>query len=216
RSVGAQRMGQTNVPPFLYDTTSANVIALDGGDRHALALRTDGTVVGWGDNRLGQAKVPAGLRDVVAISAGENHSLALLDNGRVVGWGSNAKGQLRIPVDATNIVQIAAGRECSLAVKADGTLVVWGNSIYTNFPFSARRNVIFVDSDNQNSIVGLRSGAIIVAGNSVGNVMISRTTTPPPLITQTPSETVTPSETMTPSSTKTPTNTRTPSRTRTP
>lgn len=213
---GRNEWGQTDVPPYLYDTTSANVIALDGGDRHALALRADGTVVGWGDNRLGQAKVPAGLRDVVAISAGENHSLALLDNGRVVGWGSNDKGQLRIPVAATNIVQIAAGRECSLAVRADGTLVVWGNSIYTNFPFSARRNVIFVDSDNQNSIVGLSSGAIIVAGNAVGNVMISRTTTPPPLITQTPSKTVTPSETMTPSNTKTPTNTRTPSRTRTP
>ena len=42
---GRNEWGQTNVPPFLYDTTSANVSALDGGDRHALALRADGTVV---------------------------------------------------------------------------------------------------------------------------------------------------------------------------
>ncbi len=211
---GRNEWGQTNVPPFLYDTTSANVVAIDGGDRHAVALRGDGTVVAWGDNRAGQARVPAGLRDVIAVSAGENHTLALLDNGRVVGWGSNSKGQISIPAGATDIIKIAAGRECSLAVKSDGTLVTWGNLTYTSFPFTARRNVIFVDSANQNSIVGQSSGAIVVAGMAAGNVMSSRTSTALPAISQTPSLTVTQSQTKTPSSTKTPSRTRTPTRTR--
>lgn len=212
---GRNEWGQTNVPPFLYDTEYANVIAIDGGDRHAVALRADGTVVAWGDNRLGQARVPPGLRDVVAVSAGENHTLALLDNGRVVGWGSNSKGQLRIPASATNIVKIAAGRECSLAVTASGNLITWGNLTYIDVPYNARRDVIFVDSSSMNSIVGLGSGGVVVSGLP-GIIMTSRTTTPQPIISLTPSETMTPSYTKTPSKTKTSTSTRTPTRTRVP
>ncbi|MCX8107290.1 MAG: RCC1 domain-containing protein [Verrucomicrobiae bacterium] len=45
-----------------------NVIAIAAGWEHALALRDDHTVVGWGN---GTAKdVPAGLSNVVAVSAG--------------------------------------------------------------------------------------------------------------------------------------------------
>src|SRR5439155_5660613 len=51
---------------------------------HSLALRSNGTVVGWGDNYVcnspvfaGQASIPLGLTNVVAIAAGDYHSLAL-------------------------------------------------------------------------------------------------------------------------------------------
>ncbi|WP_425459881.1 hypothetical protein [Lentzea flaviverrucosa] len=37
------------------------------GARHALAFRTDGTVIAWGRNDLGRATVPAGLNNVVAV-----------------------------------------------------------------------------------------------------------------------------------------------------
>ena len=106
----------------------------DGGDRHAVALRNNGTVRAWGENVFGQSKVPAGLRDVIAVSAGENHTLALLDTGRVVAWGANTFGQVKVPPEAVNIVQIAAGRRSSLAVKSDGTLVTWGEKTYATFP----------------------------------------------------------------------------------
>jgi alpha-tubulin suppressor-like RCC1 family protein len=44
---------------------------------HSLALKNDGTVVGWGYNEYGQATIPAGLTNVAAIAAGYFHSLAL-------------------------------------------------------------------------------------------------------------------------------------------
>ncbi len=47
------------------------------GAFHSLALRSDGTVVGWGYNGYGQASPPSGLADVIAIAAGQLHSLAL-------------------------------------------------------------------------------------------------------------------------------------------
>jgi hypothetical protein len=51
------------------------VTAIAAGTNHSLALKSDGTVVAWGDNDSGQATVPAGLSGVVAIAAGYEHSL---------------------------------------------------------------------------------------------------------------------------------------------
>ena len=76
---------------------------------HSLALKADGTVVGWGDNDYGQTTIPASATNVVAIAAGSNHSLALKADGTVVGWGYNDYGQTTIPASATNVVAIAAG-----------------------------------------------------------------------------------------------------------
>ncbi len=44
-----------------------------------LALRSDGTVVAWGENNYGQATVPPGLADVAAISAGGFHNVVMRD-----------------------------------------------------------------------------------------------------------------------------------------
>jgi hypothetical protein len=42
-----------------------------------LALKADGSIVGWGNNASGQATPPAG-NDYTAISAGHYHSLGLI------------------------------------------------------------------------------------------------------------------------------------------
>jgi len=186
---GRNDFGQTNLPAGL-----TNVIAVDGGDRHAVALKADGTVIAWGDNLRGQASVPPGLSGVIAVSAGENHTLALLNNGQIVGWGANTAGQLSIPTSKiVNVVAIAAGRESSLAVTADGNLVAWGNRRYITFKGNYSGKVYSVDSDNQNSIMGLRDGGVLVAGNNLSNVFVSRT------------RTLTPSQTRTATATRTPT-----------
>lgn len=93
---------------------------------HSLALRSDGTVVAWGDDSESQASVPAGLTAAKQVAAGGYHSLVLLNNGTVVGFGSNAEGQIRVPPAAkSGIVSIAAGVYSSLALKADGSIVAW-------------------------------------------------------------------------------------------
>lgn len=43
-----------------------------------LALKSDGTVVAWGFNGVGQRNVPTGLSGVTAIAAGDSHSVALI------------------------------------------------------------------------------------------------------------------------------------------
>ena len=51
------------------------MVAVAAGGNHSLALKTNGTVVAWGENTdaegqaAGQSVVPLGLQDVVAIAA---------------------------------------------------------------------------------------------------------------------------------------------------
>ena len=93
-----------------------NVVAIAAGSAHSLALRSDGTVVAWGDDGDGQANVPFGLNNVVAVAAGGFNSLALKNDGSVVTWGDNSAGQSSVPVGLSNVVAIAAGYLHSLAL----------------------------------------------------------------------------------------------------
>lgn len=81
-------------------------------------------VVGWGDNRFGQTKVPTRLTGVIAIAAGDFYSLALKHDGTVVAWGSNLYGQTTVPHGLIGVSAIAAGGAHSLALIMDRTPTV--------------------------------------------------------------------------------------------
>lgn len=125
--------GQSTVPEGLND-----VVAVAGGRGFSLALRKNGTVVAWGDNRKGQCRVPEGLEDVVAVAAGiYDFSLALRSDGTVVAWGDNQSGQCTVPEGLNDVVAIAGATATSFALKSDGTVVAlfqeggvyaWGGS----------------------------------------------------------------------------------------
>lgn len=101
-------------------------VAVAAGSFHDLALRPDGTVVGWGQNSDGQISIPPGLTNVIRIASGGNHSLALRKNGTVVAWGSNTFGESLVPAGLSNVVAIAAGAYNSLAITCSGEIVGWG------------------------------------------------------------------------------------------
>ena len=129
---GADTYGQGKVPGDL-----TNIVSAVAGYQHNLALRADGTVVGWGYNGQGQLNVPSGLSGVVAVSASQQ-SMALKSDGTVVVWGHNSATVTNVPVGLTNVTRIAAGYGYNLAVKADGTVAAWGASTSaTNLPAGA-------------------------------------------------------------------------------
>ncbi len=84
------------------------VSALTGGNYHMMALKTDGTLWGWGDNGNGEIGNPA---------AATNQTTPI----QVVGPGGS--GFL------TGVMAVAAGQTHTLAVKSDGTLWAWGDSV---------------------------------------------------------------------------------------
>ncbi len=120
-------------------TDLADVVAIEAGGKHVVALRKDGTVWTWGrrdEGALGGAK-PAGsvrvvsaiapvavpgLEGITQIAAGLTHTLALTRDGHVMSWGSNNGGELGVGTFVTGwtpaqvvgldrVVEIAAGYE---------------------------------------------------------------------------------------------------------
>jgi hypothetical protein len=119
---GSNKSGEISIPTGLDGISQIS----SGGAYYdtsgfSLALKSDGTVVGWGST-----SVPQGLKDVVSIAAGGYHSLAIKNDGSVVAWGSNSQGQTTIPYGLSGVVAVAAGTYHSVALKSDGTVVAWG------------------------------------------------------------------------------------------
>ena len=141
-------------------------MAIAAGDMpYSLALKADGTVAGWGDNRGGQATPPAGLSNVVAIAAGGASSLALNADGGLVAWGSDWNtNYYSLPSDLTNVIAIAIGSLHGLALKADGGLVTWGENWgdQTNVPVELR-NVVAIAAGESHSLALIGYGPPLTA-----------------------------------------------------
>ena len=106
---GSNNYDVNNVP-----TNLTNVVAVSTGANYALALREDGTVVGWGFGGV----VTTNLSNIVAITTGSDYYLALGRDGRVVSWGDNSYGQSAVPSNLAGVVAISAGYTHSLAEAA--------------------------------------------------------------------------------------------------
>ncbi|HVS10086.1 MAG TPA: hypothetical protein VMS76_09450, partial [Planctomycetota bacterium] len=97
------------------------------GQYHSLERRSDGSVVAWGLNNLGQCNVPGGS-SYVEVAAGYGHTLARRSDGSVVAWGFNKYGQCNVPglPAGLSYVEVSGGWHHSVARRSDGSVVAWG------------------------------------------------------------------------------------------
>ena len=130
---------------------ASGVVKAAGGSWFGLALRSDGTVIGWGRNGFGQlgdttstertsAVQVVGVSGVTQIAATSVAGYALRTDGSIMAWGGNWKGQMgdgstqsgnrytAAPVvNISNAVKIAAAGQTGYALMADKTVMAWGD-----------------------------------------------------------------------------------------
>ncbi|MCA1656169.1 MAG: cell wall anchor protein [Actinobacteria bacterium] len=156
---GSGRLGDgstdtRSIPVPAKALADRDVTAVAAGFDFSLALRSDGSVLAWGDNKVGQLgdgsftprgvpKVVPNLNSVVQLAVGADGQFALArtSSGLIFAWGDNSYGQLGqdpattpkspIPMGVTGVGTaswVAAGGRHSLAVKSDGTVMAWGDN----------------------------------------------------------------------------------------
>ena len=151
----------TNTSEMLISTptqivSSNNWLNVSCGGSHVMAVKTNGSLWGWGNNQNGQL----GLTNVsgtnysspvqtisqgtnwVQVACGLNHSLGLKNDGSMWVWGYNYYGQLGnnqasttgiyspVKIGTNSWVQVAAGYNMSAAIRNDGALFTWGFNGY--------------------------------------------------------------------------------------
>jgi hypothetical protein len=155
---GDDSLGQLDIP-----SAATNAVAIAAGAWHNLALKTDGTVVAWGENYDGQCNVPAGLKGAAAIAAGGYHSLAIQSDATVLVWGANYNGQTNAPAGISNVIAVAGGTWHSLALKNDGTVVAWGDDSFGQSDVPAGLIGVTAIAAGGNHNLALRSDGTVVA-----------------------------------------------------
>ncbi len=147
-----------STPQQIPSSSLNNVVAIEAGGAHNLALHSNSNVTAWGLNGTGQLglanttnqiaplAIPSNsLSNVVALAAGASHSFALLADGTVKAWGDNYFTQLGMGIipfpgvqttpiqiassNLSNVSALAAGNDHSVATLSDGTATSWGRNI---------------------------------------------------------------------------------------
>ncbi|WP_375764750.1 hypothetical protein NR798_23825 [Archangium gephyra] len=134
-----------------------DVVSISAGLDHCLAIRSDGTVWGWGSNAGGKLFTPTSVTALykaaqlplptgttaVEVVAGYTHSLILLSDGTVWAGGFNTWGYLGSPtnpgrvnlangVTLSGVSRLEVGKTHSAAITSTG-VYAWGDNQFGQF-----------------------------------------------------------------------------------
>jgi alpha-tubulin suppressor-like RCC1 family protein len=173
-----------------------NGAPITAGLFNSLAIKSGGSLWGWGGNGHGQLGIepytatkihmPIKIMDnVVSVATGWLHILAIKNDGSLWALGGNENGQLGdgtatnsfTPVKVMdNVVSVAAGSLHSLAIKNDGSLWTWGYNFSGSLgdgtttdsytPVKIMDNVVSVAAGSNHSLAIKKDGSLWAWGSN--------------------------------------------------
>jgi alpha-tubulin suppressor-like RCC1 family protein len=166
--LGSARRAWSQIPT---PAGSSNIISAAAGRSHSLLLRSDRTLIRWGDNTYGQLNLPTVITGAIAVAAGSQNSLVLKDNGTVLASGLPGS----VPPGLPPSIAIACGGSHNLALSRDGHVSAWGDNRFgqASVP-SGLSNVVAISAGENHSLALLDDGSI--AGWGLGTNYVQFTT----------------------------------------
>ena len=189
RTRSARVMPEVPYPIQVPDV--GDVTAISAGGRHSLALRRDGTVLAWGENRLGQIGdgtlinrerpvVVPGVRNAIAIAASGHFSVAVLADGTAMEWGGTYNNPTPRPTPAVlpgvrGARSVVAGGNHAAALTKNGEVITWGQNAHYETgrgpkssqapaPVKGLTDVRFLAAGDGQTIAVLGSGRLMTWG----------------------------------------------------
>lgn len=142
--------------PTKINFSNVNVVSVDCGQYHTMALTTNGKLYGWGYNSYGQLGLGNNKnqylprlvnlkKTIISVSCMQFHTFALTKKGELYCWGSNMYSQLGlgkqkyehgIPIITIpqklvlreSILSVHCGIKHTIAVTSNDKIYVWGNN----------------------------------------------------------------------------------------
>ncbi|WP_419837917.1 hypothetical protein [Candidatus Poriferisodalis sp.] len=167
----------------VLDTPAGTYAAVSPGNRHACALRTDGAIRCWGDERAGLTDAPSGTFTALAADGGP---CAVRADGAAHCWGPTFSGQQQFDFGGNGsqlIASIAGGNSTVCALDTNSHLAckhaqrasVVGNEIIeadgSSFDVSVPKGPFSSASVGSRSGCGIRpDGSIACWGQGVANL----------------------------------------------
>ncbi len=101
------------------------------GRTHALAVKANGHVVGWGDDRWAQSTAPLVFSGVKKAVVGDGFSALLIqDIGSIKIFGRQGYNVIVPPPNNYGFVDIAAGSGHIVALRGSGEVLAWGDNYH--------------------------------------------------------------------------------------
>jgi YVTN family beta-propeller protein len=159
-SCGDNQYGQLGVgsTAVIFSTmtqvgTGSNWATVSAGFQFTLAVKTDGSLWGWGRNDFGQLGIGAGNPVVISpiqigtntnwarVAAGQHFSLATRTDGSLYSWGTNSFGELgngtytssNTPgyiTTPSSVSSLSSGEGYSVVLQTNGTYWGWGRFLF--------------------------------------------------------------------------------------
>lgn len=147
----------------------SDILDISAGYDHSLALKSDKTILSWGDNYHGQLGIGCNryvcgdrrfpdnvknINNVSKISTGFWHSTALKNDGTIWAWGRNHENQLTVsnsnssmPVQVSglaNIIGLSSSVVDNVVLTEDSRIFSWGSYINTPIETQGLGSIDFV------------------------------------------------------------------------